>query len=122
VVDDEPSNLDMVEGLLAPAGFMVLRAGGGREGIEIARERHPTLILLDLMMPEVNGFQVVEELRSDEVTRTIPIMVLTAKTLTESDKQALNGHVAAIFERNSVAGADLTEWLRGIAARTSTLN
>jgi len=119
VVDDEPANLDLVEALLRPAGFTVLRAGGGREGIEIARSQRPNLILLDLLMPEVNGFEVVETLRSEEETRTIPIMVLTAKTLTEADKQALNGHVAAIFQRNSVAGAELTEWLRGIASKIS---
>ena len=46
-------------------------------------------------------------------------MVLTAKTLTDSDKSALNGQVAAIFQRNSVAGAELTEWLRGIASKIS---
>ena len=60
---------------------------------------------------------MVEALRADEATREIPIMVLTAKTLTEADKQALNGQVAAIFQRNSVAGTELTAWLRGIVAQ-----
>jgi signal transduction histidine kinase/DNA-binding response OmpR family regulator len=119
VVDDEPANIEMVSSLLEAAGFTVLKAGGGREGIELARSQLPNLILLDLMMPDVNGFVVVEALRSDPETRPIPIMVLTAKTLTESDKRALNGQVASIFQRNSVAGAELTEWLRGIAARIS---
>jgi CheY-like chemotaxis protein len=77
----------------------------------------PSLILLDLMMPDLSGFDVVEALRADEATREIPIMVLTAKTLTEADKQALNGQVAAIFQRNSVAGTELTAWLRGIVAQ-----
>jgi CheY-like chemotaxis protein len=119
VVDDEPANIELVSSLLEPAGFTVLKADGGREGIDLARSQRPNLILLDLMMPGLNGFDVVEALRADEDTRTIPIMVLTAKTLTESDKRALNGQVAAIFQRNSVAGAELTEWLRGIAAKLS---
>ena len=119
VVDDEPANIDLVTSLLEPAGFTVLKAGGGREGIDLARSELPNLILLDLMMPDLNGFDVVEALRSSEDTRPIPIMVLTAKTLSESDKRALNGQVAAIFQRNSVAGAELTEWLRGIASRIS---
>jgi len=119
VVDDEPANIERVVSLLEPAGFTVLQAGGGQEGIDIARAEKPNLVLLDLMMPGVNGFDVVEALRSDEDTRTIPIMVLTAKTLSEDDKRALNGNVAAIFERNSTAGAELTEWLRAIAARTT---
>jgi CheY-like chemotaxis protein/anti-sigma regulatory factor (Ser/Thr protein kinase) len=117
VVDDEPANLDMVEALLKSAGFGVLTADGGRQGIEIAKSESPNLILLDLMMPDVSGFDVVEALRADQNTRSIPIMVLTAKSLTEDDKKTLNGQVAAIFQRNSVAGAELTDWLRGIVAR-----
>jgi len=62
----------------------------------------------------VTGFDVVEALRSDDGTRSIPIMVLTSKELTEDDKRALNGHVAAIFGRNSFAGAELVAWLRSL--------
>jgi PAS domain S-box-containing protein len=117
VVDDEPANLDLMEELLKPAGFGVLKASGGAEGIAMAKSQMPSLILLDLMMPGVTGFDVVESLRTAEATRSIPIMVLTAKVLTEDDKKALNGHVAAIFQRNSVAGTELTDWLRDIVAR-----
>jgi CheY-like chemotaxis protein len=117
IVDDEQANLDLLEALLEPAGFGVLRAGGGREGIEMARSEMPNLILLDLMMPDLSGFDVVEALRAEEATRSIPIMVLTAKTLTEDDKAGLNGEVAAIFQRNSVAGTELTAWIRGIVAK-----
>jgi PAS domain S-box-containing protein len=116
IVDDEQANLDLLEALLEPAGFGVLRAGGGREGIEMARSEMPNLILLDLMMPDLSGFDVVEALRAEEATRSIPIMVLTAKTLTKDDKAELNGQVAAIFQRNSVAGTELTAWIRGIVA------
>ncbi len=122
VVDDEPANLDVAEGLLTPAGFQVLRAGGGKEGIEKARSDRPGLILLDLMMPGVSGFDVVEALRADESTRSIPIMVLTAKELTEEDKRVLNGQVDAIFRRNSVAGTELDQWLRGIIAKRHHAN
>jgi PAS domain S-box-containing protein len=116
VVDDEQANLDLLEALLKPAGFGVLTARSGREGIDMARSQMPNLILLDLMMPGLTGFDVVEALRADQATRSIPIMVLTAKTLTEADKKALNGQVAAIFERDSVAGTELTAWLRSIVA------
>jgi len=117
VVDDEPANLDLLEALLKPAGFGVLRARSGQEGIDLGRSQLPDLILLDLIMPGLTGFDVVEALRAEEATRSIPIMVLTAKTLTEDDKTALNGQVAAIFHRNSVAGTELTTWLRGIVAK-----
>jgi PAS domain S-box-containing protein len=117
IVDDEPANLDLLESLLKPAGFGVLRAAGGREGIDIAKAQMPSLILLDLMMPGVTGFDVVEALRNEEVTRSIPIMVLTAKTLTADDKTTLNGQVAAIFERNLGAGTELTAWLQKIVTK-----
>jgi PAS domain S-box-containing protein len=121
VVDDERANLDLLEALLKPAGFGVIRAGGGQEGIDLARSQMPNLILLDLMMPDLTGFDVVEALRADEGTRSIPIMVLTAKALTDDDKRALNGQVAAIFQRNSVAGTELIAWLRGIVAQRQNL-
>jgi CheY-like chemotaxis protein len=111
LVDDEPANLELLESTLQPAGFTVLRAAGGQEGVDMARARKPHLILLDLLMPNVTGFDVVAALRSDESTRAIPIMVLTAKNLTEEDKRQLNGQVAAVFERNSLAGAELIGWL-----------
>jgi len=116
VVDDERANLDLLQGPLEPAGFKVIRAGGGQEGIDIAKSRAPSLILLDLMMPGVTGFEVVEALREEETTRQIPIMVLTAKILTSEDKRLLSGHVAAVFQRNSVGGPELVDWLRGIVA------
>jgi CheY-like chemotaxis protein len=80
----------------------------------------PDLILLDLMMPDVTGFDVVEALRAEATTSSIPVMVLTSKTLTEDDKRELNGQVAAIFQRNSVAGTELIGWLRGIVTNRQT--
>jgi CheY-like chemotaxis protein len=121
LVDDELANLDLLEALLKPAGFGVLKARSGREGIEMAMAQMPDLILLDLMMPEVTGFDVVEALRAEEATRSIPIMVLTAKALTQDDKRALNSQVAAIFQRNSVAGTELIAWLRDIVSKRRNL-
>src|SRR4029077_20936705 len=117
VVDDEPANVELLQALLEPEGFKVLTAAGGREGIEVATAEQPHLILLDLMMPDVSGFEVVDALRTNPATRGIPIMVLTAKELTKEDKAALTGHVAAIFQRNSLAGSELVEWLHGFVAR-----
>jgi len=111
VVDDEPANLMLLNAELKPAGFTVLQASGGKVGIEMARALQPHLVLLDLMMPGVSGFDVVEALRSDSSTSSIPIMVLTAKQLTEEDRRQLNGQVAAVFERNSLAGPELIGWL-----------
>jgi CheY-like chemotaxis protein len=99
----------------------VTSAGGGRDGIDLARASLPDLILLDLMMPEVDGFDVVEALFADPSTRSIPIMILTAKDLTDGDKRQLNGHAKAILERGSTGATDILAWLdRLLAARPET--
>jgi CheY-like chemotaxis protein len=67
------------------------------------------------MMPRVSGFDVVEALQADEKTRSIPIMVLTAKDLTSDDKRQLNGHVAAVLSRGSTGAPDLVEWLKKLS-------
>ena len=117
VVDDEPANRHWLTRALEPAGFTVLPASGGREAIEMAKSLKPDLVLLDLMMPEVTGFDVVEALRADATTRETPIMVLTAVNLTEADRRHLNGRVSEILSRGSVASADIVGLLRRVAHR-----
>lgn len=78
VVDDEPSNLELLEGILAPAGHAVRTSRGGREALKAVEEELPDLILLDLMMPGVSGFEVCEILRADARTARIPIIIVTA--------------------------------------------
>jgi CheY-like chemotaxis protein len=114
VVDDEAANREWLKRILEPAGFGVILARGGREAIELAKSRKPDLVMLDLMMPEVTGFDVVEALRADEATKSTPIMVLTAKNLTEADIRQLNGHVSTILRRGSTGAADLLGLLRQV--------
>jgi CheY-like chemotaxis protein len=114
VVDDEAANRDWLRRVLEPAGFAVIQAPGGKEAIELAISKKPDLVMLDLMMPEVTGFDVVEALRANEATRATPIMVLTAKHLTESDIKQLNGHVSTILRRGSTGASDLLGLLRQV--------
>ena len=78
VVDDEPENLELLEGVLAPTGHTIRKTLGGREGLQAVEEELPDLILLDLMMPGVSGFEVCEMLRADPRTARIPIIIVTA--------------------------------------------
>jgi signal transduction histidine kinase/CheY-like chemotaxis protein len=114
VVDDEETNRDWLRRVLEPAGFSVVVASGGEEAIELAKAHPPDLVMLDLMMPRVTGFDVVEALRADKATNTVPIMVLTAKSLTEADIRQLNGHVSTILRRGSTGAADLVGLLRQV--------
>jgi CheY-like chemotaxis protein len=107
VVDDEDANRDWVKQVLEPAGFEVILASGGQEAIELARSRKPDVMMLDLLMPEVNGFDVVQALAEHESTRSLPVIVLTAKHLTEADIDQLNGHVSTIIRRGSSGAVDL---------------
>jgi len=117
VVDDEAANRTWLTRILEPAGFHVIIASGGREAIEIAKAEPPDLVLLDLMMPDVTGFDVVEALRADPRTKDTPIMILTARHLTEADKRHLNGHVSTILSRGSVGASDLLGLLHQVVEK-----
>jgi DNA-binding response OmpR family regulator len=112
VVDDDPAAVELLSGMLAPIGFTVLRAFGGTDGIALAREKLPEVILLDLTMPEVSGFDVVVELKGDTRTRDIPILIVTAKDMTAAEKSQLNGQVTAILAKGSSVRIELLTWLR----------
>jgi CheY-like chemotaxis protein len=111
IIDDEPGQIDLLDSFLVPAGFTTIRALRGREGINLARSGSPDLILLDLRMPGMSGFEVVEELRKDPLTESIPIIILTAKEISEAERTSLTPHVAAVFDRLNLANSDLLGWL-----------
>jgi CheY-like chemotaxis protein len=73
------------------------------------RQNPPDLIILDLMMPEVDGFAVLETLKANPATRAIPIIIVTAKTLTEADHQRLNGHIEALLSKGLFSEQELME-------------
>jgi signal transduction histidine kinase/DNA-binding response OmpR family regulator len=117
-IDDERDALALVTETLRPAGYEVETASGGRDGVAAARARPPDLVLLDLMMPDMTGFEVVEALRTDPATRDVPVLVVTAKDLTAADKAALNGHVAGVLQKGSVGAVELLGWLEQIVGRS----
>jgi DNA-binding response OmpR family regulator len=81
VVDDEPHIREVLEYSLKLEGFQVYTAPDGRTGLELARKEEPDLVLLDWMMPEMNGLQVLSELKRDDKTKDIPVFMLTAKSM-----------------------------------------
>ncbi len=101
VVDDDQMVIDLLTIFLEPIGYGVIQAHGGQEGLDLAHAHLPDLIILDLMMPEVNGFDVARQLREDPATRAIPVLVLTAKELTSGDYQMLQGKVETVMQKAS---------------------
>ncbi|MBW2649986.1 MAG: response regulator [Deltaproteobacteria bacterium] len=114
VVDDEPQTVELLTDMLQAEGFNVLQAYGGQQGIDLAIEKHPDIIILDLMMPEVSGFDVVQQLRAHSEAMKIPIMVFTAKDLTEEDRQKLEYHVEIIISKSGSGKEDLLRELERI--------
>jgi CheY-like chemotaxis protein len=112
VVDDDPKAVELIAISMHDLASTVLRASDGREAIEVARRELPDLIVLDLMMPEVSGFAVVEALHEDPATAGIPILVVTAKQITNEDRAKLNGYVATILEKSDFDRAHFTAEVR----------
>ena len=78
-IEDEAEMIELVRLILGRRGYTVLGATGGREGLELVRREHPDLVLLDLMMPDMDGWDVYHQIRSEDTTRDIPVIVITAK-------------------------------------------
>jgi CheY-like chemotaxis protein len=112
-IDDDAMALELIDAILSQEGFQVHRASGGDEGIAAARLEMPALIILDLLMPEVDGFMVVERLRADPITATIPIVILTSKHLTPDVKSRLNGQIAYLARKGEFSRAAFVELIRG---------
>jgi CheY-like chemotaxis protein len=92
IADDDPKAVEVIAAFLPTPAYAVVRAYGGSEAITLAQRLRPDLILLDLMMPEVSGFDVVEALQRDTDTARIPILVVTAKQITVQDRATLNSN------------------------------
>ena len=93
-IEDEPEMIDLIRLILERRGFNVQGAAGGTEGIKKVRELHPDLVLLDLMMPDLDGWEVYQQMKADEATRDIPVIVVTAKA--QSIDKVLGLHIAKV--------------------------
>jgi len=104
IADDDPTAVDLIAFHVEGLASNVLRAYGGADAIKIARREIPDLIVLDLMMPEVNGFDVVAALHDSPDTARIPILIVTSHTIATEDREKLNGFVSSILEKGDFDG------------------
>jgi DNA-binding response OmpR family regulator len=93
-IEDEPEMIDLVRLILGRKGFEVIGANGGVEGLEAVRREKPDLVLLDLMMPDMDGWEVYQQIKADEALRHIPVVVVTAKA--QSIDKVLGLHIAKV--------------------------
>jgi len=122
VVDDDPSILDMHSRLIEQTGRHAVIARNGLEALTRVSEQTPDLILLDLMMPEMDGFAVLDELRTKESTREIPVIILTARLLSDADLERCNRGVATILGKGLFSAEETLKHVENALARQHTLN
>jgi signal transduction histidine kinase/DNA-binding response OmpR family regulator len=112
-IDDDSLAIELVRASLEPEGWTVLGAATGQAGLALVRERQPCAVLLDLLMPGMDGFEVVEALRADPDTKSVPVVILTSKSMTQQDKERLQGRITYVarkaeFDLSGLAG--LVRW------------
>jgi CheY-like chemotaxis protein len=95
-----------------------LKATGGSEGIRLAGLEHPGLVILDLLMPEMDGFAVVERLRGDVATAGIPIIILTSRSMAQEDKDRLNGQISLLAHKSEFSRMAFAEIVRSLCPAT----
>ncbi|MGH2568038.1 MAG: ATP-binding response regulator, partial [Bacteroidota bacterium] len=121
IVDDNEDFALAIQRLLKEDGFNVKVANNGRAAIEILKASTPALILLDLVMPDMDGFGVVRELQQHDVWRKIPVVILSGKDLTETEWQQLNTHISDFMKKGSISRVELNQTIRRVLDQEKSL-
>ncbi len=115
IADDEPNVRRLIKRILQSQGnYSLHEAVDGRSAIDVITRVHPDLVILDLMMPEVDGFSVIDILHSQKETRDIPVIVITAKELTSSEKQRLQGRIQALMLKGDFVSDGLLDEVKSV--------
>ncbi len=107
LVDGDVDTLETLEGIIGPNGYTLIKAQSGKEGIAQALKHTPDLVFLNLMMPDVTGFDVIEQLRNAPTLKDVPVIILTDKDLTDGELKRLSGNIVRIAQKSSLPKIDL---------------
>jgi CheY-like chemotaxis protein len=116
VIEDEPDSREVIRRILQSEGWTVHEAENGKTGLEQVARARPSVILLDLMMPEMDGFEFLTELHGHSEWKHIPVLVVTAKELTAEDRARLNGHVGRVLQKGAYRKEELLEQVSSMLA------
>ncbi len=119
-IEDEPEMIDLVKLILGRKGFQVVGANGGREGLVLIEREKPNLVLLDLMMPDMDGWEVYQQMKAREDMKTIPVIIVTAKA--QSIDRVLGLHIAKVddYITKPFGPQELLESVERVLAKVST--
>jgi PAS domain S-box-containing protein len=120
IIDDDENTLELLNSMIEHEGFEVTKAHGGKEGLEkLFSERQPDILILDLMMPEVSGLDIISSLRADARTKDIPLIVCTSGDFTEKNIDELNGelkeHLVSIMKKGTFGRKELINRIKQLA-------
>jgi CheY-like chemotaxis protein len=118
-IDDDAAARALIVNALRPKGFDVVAAASGQDGVALALEQPPELVICDLLMPDMNGYEVVEELHRHDTLRESTILILTGHELSAADRERLNGKVAAVLQKGVDPRQALARWLERVAPRAA---
>jgi threonine synthase len=110
IIEDEPDAARLLRRILQARGkYQIFEARDGHAGLDLIRREHPDLILLDLMMPELDGFSLLEIVKTEEELRDVPVIVVTAKELTAAERRRLDGQIESLLQKGSFMEEDLLD-------------
>jgi CheY-like chemotaxis protein len=112
IVEDQPLNRKLVRDVLQAKGYRTVETETGEDGVTLAREQRPALILMDIQLPGINGIEALKRLRADPDTRTIPVLAVTASAMTQNRQEIL----AAGFDGYQPKPIDIVAFLRTVRA------
>ena len=121
LVDDEPDSLASMSRILTAAGWHTLTAGNGAEALAALAKTRPAAIVLDLIMPDMDGFEFLQHLRNDPALRSIPVIVMSGKDPTEAEQAFLRDRVAAVMKKGSHSAEELLALVKSRLRNTATV-
>ena len=116
IVEDNPKNLKLVRDTLQVKGYRTIEAGTGEEGVRLAREHHPALVLMDIQLPGISGVEAFRQLRADPATRAIPVVAVTASVMAQERQKVMAAGFDG-FQGKPISVRELLETVRQILDR-----
>jgi two-component system, cell cycle response regulator DivK len=118
IVEDNPKNLKLVRDTLQVKGYQTIETETGEEGVRLARERQPALILMDIQLPGISGIEALQRLRADPVTRSIPVVAVTASVMAQERQKVMAAGFDG-FQGKPISVRELLETIRQILDKSA---
>ena len=118
IVEDNPKNLKLVRDVLQVRGYRTIEAGTGEEGVQLAREQHPALVLMDIQLPGISGVEAFQQLRADPATRTMPVIAVTASVMAQERQKVMAAGFDG-FQGKPISVRELLETIRQILDKSA---